>query len=234
MTHRVLVTRSQPGADATARALTGLGYDAIVEPLLSIEPIDVAIPDFEALAFTSLNGVRQFRERCAWRKGPVWCVGARTAAEARAAGYGDVRSADGDVGDLTELIAKDLSSGMKLLHAGNEDSRGDLAGQLRAGGHDAVFLPIYRSRPAPGPGPQLATALQGNKTIDAVLIHSPRAGAVLADFVQQAPDRAPLRVVGISEQAVLKLSGLIEDVTFAASPNEAALLEKLGEVFLRG
>lgn len=233
MTPRILVTRSQPGAQSTAAALSDRGYKAIVEPLISVEPIDAVAPEYDALAFTSVNGVRRFQAMAPEREVSVWCVGERTAAEARAAGYRDVRSADGDVSALAAKISDEVRPSARILHAGNEESRGDLVGQLRTRGFSAILLPVYRTRAASDPGPELARMLSGENAIDGILVHSPKAAAVLAGFLRASPAPAEMRVAAISQQAVLKLSGLVGEVAIANSPNEDALLAALDRLFDR-
>jgi uroporphyrinogen-III synthase len=227
---QVLVTRSEPGASETAGRLRAAGFEAMVEPLFAIVPIDVAIPDFDALAFTSANGARGFARLSPRRDAPVFCVGARTADAAREMGFADVASADGDVNALAALIARDLTPGLRLLHAGNEESRGDLAGQLGAAGHQAAFVAIFRAAPAQAPGPRLTAHLSGQATFDAVLVHSPRAGAILAEFAVASPSRAPLRVVAISSAAAAPLGGLADRIELAATPDEAAMISALAQL----
>src|SRR5690349_4237099 len=112
---RVLVTRSEPGASETAERLAAMGYLPVVEPLFEVEPIPgVIVPAFDALAFTSANGVRVFAKLSPRRDGPVFCVGARTAETARELGFADVTSADGDVGALEQLILASLPAGRFL------------------------------------------------------------------------------------------------------------------------
>lgn len=224
---RVLVTRSEPGASETAERLSALGYTPIVEPLFAVEPIAAVLPGFDALAFTSLNGVRTFARLSARRDGPVFCVGDRTANAAREAGFADVQSADGDLGDLVGLIESRLPNPVRLLHTGNEESRGDLAGTLSEKGWQAVFLPTYRAAPVPAPGPLLAVHLAGNAAFDAALIHSPRAAAILAGFLGGAPNSARVDVAAISLAAAQPLQAFAGRVEIAAEPNEAALLKSL-------
>ena len=131
------------------------------------------------------------------------------------------------------MISEGLSSDTRLLHAGNEETRGDLAGQLRTQGHSATFLPIYRTQAAVSPGPELTRALKGEDTIDGILVHSPKAGAVLAGFLTTSPTLARMSVAAISQQAVLKLSGLAIEVAIADSPNEDALLAAVDRLFER-
>lgn len=227
---RVLVTRSEPGASETAAKLRGIGFEVAAEPLFAIAPIDVTLPAFDALAFTSLNGVRRFAMLSPRRDVPVWCVGGRTAQAARDAGFADVRSAEGDVNALAALIGRELKPGASLLHVGNEESRGDLAGQLGAAGHQAGFLAVFRAAPAQQPGPRLAAMLAGRDTFDAVMIHSPRAGIILAEFAAEAPERAPLQIVAISQAAAEPLQGLAAKIEIAATPDEAAMISALARL----
>lgn len=226
MTHRVLVTRSQPGADATAAKLRDRGIEPVIEPLIAIEAIAAETPAFDALAFTSLNGVRRFREISAWRDGPVWCVGDRTAAEARDSGYHDVRSADGSVEDLTEMLLRELPPEAALLHAGNEESRGDLAGELQRSGRTASFLPIYRSVELDTPPPALAQALAEPDAVACVLIHSPKGARVLARLAREL-DSPSLKVATISLNASNELAGLDAEIETAARPTEDELLNAM-------
>ncbi len=222
---RVLVTRSEPGASETAARLRAAGFEPIVEPLFAITPVEAELPDFDAIAFTSANGVRQFAKLNERRGPPVFCVGGRTAAEAAAAGFETVISADGDVNALAQLIIRRLARGARLLHVGNEESRGDLAGQLVAAKLQAAFVALFRAAPVSEPGPTLAAVLAGRDRIDAVLIHSPRAGAILAGFAGKAGIHLP--VVAISQAAAAPLAGIASPVAIAATPDEAAMFSAL-------
>ena len=230
MNRRVLITRSEPGASETAERLTALGYRPIVEPLFGIEPIPAALPAFDALAFTSANGVRVFAAMSTRRDTPVFCVGARTAEAAREAGFPNVASADGDVVALARLIESDLSPGDRLLHTGNEESRGDLSGQLRSRGREANFIATFRATPVERPGPALAAHLSGEPVFDAILVHSPRGAIILADFARAATGRARLNVAAISPAAAAALNSLAERIEIAGTPDEPALLIALGRL----
>jgi uroporphyrinogen-III synthase len=225
---RVLVTRSEPGASETGRRLADLGYTPIVEPLFAIEAIPAELPPFDALAFTSLNGVRAFARLDARRDVPVFCVGSRTAEEAREAGFMHVMSADGDVAALAALIDARLPVQARLLHTGNEESRGDLAATLTARGRQAVFVPTFRAAAVTRPGSALAAHLAGEPAFEAVMVHSPRAAVILAQFAAKFPNRARLDVAAISPAAAQPLLHLARRIETATQPNEPALLNSLG------
>lgn len=227
---RVLVTRSEPGASETATRLRQAGFEPVVESLFAIAPIDVAIPAYDALAFTSANGVRRFAMLSPRRDAPVFCVGERTAQEARAIGYQNVWSAGAAAGALGDLIQRNITTNARLLHAGNEDTRGDLAGRMTAAGFQASFLPIFRAVPVETPGPLLAAHLAGEAKFDAVMIHSPRAASILAGFAAGTTRQAPLAVAAISTAAAEPLSGFADRIEIAAAPDGPALFSALARL----
>jgi uroporphyrinogen-III synthase len=224
---RVLVTRSEPGASETAQRLADLGYTPVVEPLFAVEAIPAALPPYDALAFTSANGVRAFAALDQKRDRPVFCVGGRTAQEALDLGFTQIMSADGDVSDLAVLIANKLPAGSRLLHTGNEESRGDLSGTLAGRNIQASFVATFRAVPVFRPGPRLAAHLRGEPAFEAALIHSARAAAILSQFAAEATHRAPLNVASISSDAARPVIHLARRVQTAARPNEAALFDSL-------
>jgi uroporphyrinogen-III synthase len=158
----------------------------------------------------------------------VFSVGGRTSQEALEHGFTQVVSADGDVGDLAALIGNRLPPGARLLHTGNEESRGDLSGTLLRKGLQASFVPTFRAAPLKRPGPRLAAHLRGEPAFEAILIHSARAAAILSQFAAEAAGHAPLDVASISAEAALPLLPRARRVQTAARPNEAALFDSLG------
>lgn len=227
---RILVTRSEPGASETAERLKALGFTPVVEPLFAIAPIDVVLPAFDALAFTSANGVRRLAALSPRRDVPVFCVGARTADIARAAGFAHVSSADGDVSALGDLILKQLPRGAHLLHAGNEESRGDLSGRLARAGILAQFVALFRAEPVTAPRPELARHLRGEPAFAAVVIHSPRAASILAGMIANAANACPVDAAAISAAAAAPLAGLARRIAIASAPNEDAILSVLPDL----
>lgn len=227
MSRTVLVTRSEPGASETARRLEALGYRAVVEPLLSVEAIDAYLPDFDALAFTSANGVRRFVELSGRRDLPVWCVGDRTAAEATKAGFENVRSAAGAVTDLIDTLRHELPRDVELLHSGNEAAGDDLAGALRQAGMTARFVATYRTREAAAAGPALSSCLETGCGIDCILVHSPKASGILARLIGENPQKPVPPIASISANASAKLLELGLIVETAGSPDEDALFRAL-------
>lgn len=197
-----------------------LGLTPVVAPLLRIEPVAVEIPPapHDALVFTSPNGLAAWTAISPDRAAPVLAVGDATARAAQAAGFGVVRSAAGDLGDLGALIRSDPAlKGARLLHPGAEIPAGDL-NALVAGHATVRALPVYRA---------VSTGAQAPDGFDVVLIHSPRAGRALADAL--SPDQARGRqACAISAAAAAPLTALpFAAIAVAARPDETSLLAAL-------
>lgn len=221
---RIWITRTQPGADATAERVRALGHEAVVAPLLAVRRIpepEIDLKGVGALAFTSANGVRAFADVCGERDLRVFAVGAATAQAARAAGFRTVLSADGDVEALAEGIAARRSQ-MRgvVLHPGAAEPAGDLAGALERHGVPARRAVLYETGPARLSEAE-ATALVKS---DAALLHSPRAAKALAAVLRAHP--APqLRALGLSKAVIQPLSRTpLAAKTYPPFPLEAALL----------
>src|SRR5688572_18218784 len=131
---RIWVTRTQPGAQATAQRLTHLGHEAVVAPVLTYRPLPNASLDLAraaALAFTSRNAVEAFAGLSDRRDLPVYANGETTAAAARRIGFSHIDHADGGVAQLAELIIKTGVSGL-IVWPGPTEPAGDLPALVAA------------------------------------------------------------------------------------------------------
>jgi uroporphyrinogen-III synthase len=229
---RLLLTRPEPDAQRTAAALRTQGHDVIVAPLLRIAPTadaPIGTGPWAAILITSANAAHAIATdaRVApLRALPVFAVGRRSADAMAAAGFADVTSADGNVGDLAQVVAARLQPAARLLYLAGEDRSGDLAGDLRARGFTVETAVIYRAIAATTLPPAAAHALAGG--IDGVLHFSRRSAEVFVDaaraagmlesalqaahFCLSAPIAEPLAQAGAA------------DIRVAERPNEAVLL----------
>ena len=221
---RIWITRAQPGADATAKRVRALGHDPIMAPLLQISPLTadaLDLADVGALAFTSANGVRAFACLTARRDLRVFAVGAATAKAAKEAGFRQVLSADGDVAALAAGIAarkSDLNG--VVLHPGASDPAGDLSADLSARGITSRRLDLYDTVPSHLPPGLEEQALEA----DIVLLHSPKAAAVLASILRRRPSPS-LKALALSKAVLRPLARTkLALQAFAPFPLEAALL----------
>jgi uroporphyrinogen-III synthase len=219
---RVWVTRARPQADATAERLREMGFEPVLAPVLDIRPIDgvrLDLAGVDALAFTSAAGVSAFAGLSPARAFSVFAVGDATAEAARAAGFSNVRSAQGDAEALAGLIAAAAPRPTLVLNPTAADPAADLAGLLAALGVAARSTAVYEARErALGASPA---------DLDCVLIHSLKAGRVAAALLA-GRDVSALAVMAISAAAAAPFAGLrLRGLAIAPFPNEAALLSLL-------
>ncbi len=224
---RVWITRAEPGASATAARLSALDVSTIVAPLLSVQrlqaPLD--LDGVAALAFTSRNAIEAFRAATPVRDLPVFAVGEATARAARAAGFGEVVSADRDVAALAKCIGAARPSGV-ILHTTGVHQAGDLVGELGRAGLEARSVELYDT-PAAESLPTLAAEALRAGGVSAVLFHSPRAGTILRDLAPDL-DYSAVRAIGLSDACLDPLAplGFAKRIA-AASPHEDALIDAL-------
>lgn len=187
---RLMVLRPEPGASATVERARAIGLDGLAMPLFAIEPISWDVPDpgmFDALLLTSANAVRRGGDALTQLRAlPAYAVGEATAAAAREAGFEIAGEGDGGVERMLAAIPGDL----RLLH---------LCGEHRTAApatHAINAVPVYRSA-------ELAAPANLRRIEGAVVaVHSPRAGARLAELADQfGIDRAEVRIAAISEAA---------------------------------
>jgi uroporphyrinogen-III synthase len=231
---RLLLTRPESDAAGTANALRARGHDVMLAPLLRVELIACALPADRpgAVIMTSANAAHAVaaHPRCA-ELTPLaaFTVGRHTAAAARAAGFDDVRSADGDRSALVDLVrAHGGGKDRPLLYLAGEERAGDLIGELAAHGIRVLSAIAYRAVKVEQFPPAVAAALvQGE--LDGVLHFSRRTAQAYLDCAARARllDQAlrPLHFClsrQISEP--LTAAGAVA-IKIAAKPDEAALVD---------
>ena len=202
----LLILRPEPGNSATAARARALGLMPVQRPLFAVGALPWAAPDpaaFDGLLFTSANAIRHGGPELAKLKMlDVFAVGEATAEAARTAGF---RVAMTGVGGVDALLAM-LPGHQRLLHlTGADHRRADTRHLVMP---QAVYLTVPLAPEIPA-GEQVA------------MVHSPRAGARLADL---APRRASIAVAAISEAAARACGGGWGSLEWPALPNDADLL----------
>ena len=173
----VWVTRTSEGAKRTARALTEMGHEAVIAPVLAASPLSPIIDghSFDSVIITSRNGVNAFSAVCSRRALTVYCVGDATAEAARAKKFQQVISAQGDSKTLRTLLNNQVDKSTRLLFAAARDPAWDLTGALKADGFNVRQIAVYDTHEVVA---KLAPADMVRLTH--VLIHSPKAGHAVA------------------------------------------------------
>ncbi|MDQ0510449.1 uroporphyrinogen-III synthase [Ancylobacter amanitiformis] len=231
---RVLVTRPQPDAQATADRLAAAGHAALLDPLLLVETLaDARLPAgaFDAVALTSVNGARLLGlrpELAALAALPLYAVGRRTAAAAPAA-FGTVHIAGGDGLALAGLLRGRLAPGMRVLHVAGEDRAVDLSAALAPAGIGVDLFVIYRAVAAPRLGATtMAAAREGR--IDRAFHFSPRTAATLVARAGEAGLMGPFAQVThlcFSAKVAAPLVAVGWPTRIAAAPTEEGLFALL-------
>lgn len=217
---RVAITRAAPEADHTAERVRALGAEPVLAPLLEIAPrdFDIDLGGTQALLFTSINGVRAFAAASGRRDVRVLTVGNASAAQARAAGFDDVRSADGDAAALAHLAQAELDPGAGgLVHVAGAHIANDMAQTLRSAGFRIERRVAYEARAAN------ALPAAFGEPLDIVLFHSPRAAGT---FVRLGAPGAERLVAACLSPAVGDAARAVRwgKVVIAPAPREDVLL----------
>ncbi|MCR5857031.1 uroporphyrinogen-III synthase [Mesorhizobium sp. J428] len=231
---RVLVTRPEPGASATARALRLAGFEPVVLPLTEIRPLPAKPVDaqaIDAVAITSANALRHASPsllaelaRC-----PLYAVGKATAETAREAGFLNISVGPGDADGLVRLICDRLGADATVAYLCGRLRRPDFEEGLRQHGIRPVPVETYDTLTA-RIGKDAVRRL-GTAPFFTVLVHSAEAAKALATL---APDPAfvPLlanaRLVAISRRAAEPAAPLFpERIVIAEEPNDRAMAAAL-------
>jgi uroporphyrinogen-III synthase len=233
VTVRLLVTRPEPDAERTAAALRERGHTVFVAPLLRIETVDnaeIGPGPFAAILVTSAHAaaaIIRHQRFAQLRALPVFAVGDRSAGAMRAAGFADVASAHGDVGDLVELAAERIKRRACLLYLAGADRTGDLAGALSDRGFAVSRVVVYRAIAADALPPAALAAIADG--IDGVLHFSKRSAEAYCDASHAADfdDRAlkqPAHYCMSAQVAAPLTHAGAADIRLAPEPTEAALL----------
>lgn len=221
---KLLVTRPEPGASATAQRLAALGHNALLLPCLSVKTITPRLPEHPAaLVVTSGQAVPALPARL--YNVPVFCVGDATAAKLRAAGFTRVESAAGDADDLFRLIVARRVDGLHVLAVGERHGLALLA-RLRAAGITAARRKVYTVTKLRALPDEARAALAAG-TVDAALFYS--AETAKAFCALHPPGTAAMTAYALSDNVAKGLSGLPwARIRVATAPTEADLMALLG------
>jgi len=210
---RLFVLRPEPGAAATVDRARELSLEAVAMPLFNVEPLPWTAPEaasFDGLLITSANALRHGGEQLHSLRGlKVHAVGEATAEAAREAGF-DIASS-GKAG--VERLLGSIEADTRLLHLCGQDRTEIEARQ------QTCAVPVYKAV-ALRPPPDLRS-LEGATAA----IHSPRAGARLAELAEEAGlDRGKVRLAAISQAAGEACGPGWERCEAADKPEDDALL----------
>ena len=229
---RVLVTRPEPQASATAALLEARGHVVHKAPLARIERLAPPLPPAAAVDAVVLTSANAAFALAAYRQLPVFAVGEATARAARAVGAAAVTVAEGEWRSLAALLAgpRGPAPGARLLHLSGAEIRGDLAGAAAAAGFAVERHVVYAARAEPWLDP-LVFDLLARAALDAVLFFSPAHATIWRRQIERAAAADLLfaaRAVASSDAVAEPLRALPwRAVAVAAAPEVTRLIDRL-------
>lgn len=230
---RILVARPLDAALATAEKLRQRGHVVLVAPALEIAPTHARPPPGAIFDLALASSAQGFADWPAdgWR-GPIGCVGEKTAQAAAQAGF-DARWIAPNAQKLAALLRAALPPQRALYLAGQE-RKPTLERELAAAGWKILTLETYAAREV-AVWPAAVRAALAAGEIDALLHYSPRsaraalrlagpAGLKCAHFCLSADVAATVGAAGLA--AGLAAPGTqpgVGPIFTASQPDEEAL-----------
>ncbi|MDX2027921.1 MAG: uroporphyrinogen-III synthase [Alphaproteobacteria bacterium] len=235
----ILITRPQAASEKLAQELGRAGYDGVIEPLLTIVPSALPMPDAEnpqAVMITSGNVFEVLDKDSIENLLPLpcFCVGPRTADKARDFGFRDVRHSDSDGTALAQLIGESLAEKTSpILHIAAQDIDSGGQDELQRLGYQVAIWPLYVALAA-GQLSGGTTSLLAQRKIDAVLVFSVRTAETLVALLKQRGLEAcceSLTAIGLSESVAEALRVLRwRSLAAAPEPSEESVIACLRQL----
>lgn len=227
----LLLTRPAAQADrfaAAARARFGPALRIVISPLMAPDLLSPDLPreGLAGLVFTSETGVAGLVRLWPGCRLPAHCVGAGTAAAARAAGLAVATEGPGDgTGLVADLVAARVDG--PLLWPRGQEAAVDIAAALTAAGIETRAAVVYRQVPAAPT--DAALAVLGGPVPVLLPLFSPRSARLAAAAL--VPRRAPIWVAAISPAVADAAAGLAPGrLAVAARPGAAPMLDALADL----
>jgi uroporphyrinogen-III synthase len=233
---QVLVTRPIEQANETAEALSALGCEAVLSPVVEIAPTDAKWPHgtvdlivaTSARAFEALLIEPDFPTAEARRLIPLYLVGEKTHNAAQVAGFTGPAVIAETAKELAPKLIAQLLSYRRALYLAGRERKPKLEKMCVDAGFTLDVLETYTAAAAYRLSDAAVVALDEN-TIGAVLHYSRRSTAVFLELLEaEGFDPAVLRHIAISEDAAIPLRDLdLPHIDVATEPDENSMLALL-------
>lgn len=233
---RILVTRPEPGASATATRLQVSGYSPIVLPLTQIKGLaakwNSALAGADATVATSANAIRYAPPEALamLASKPCFAVGEETALSARDAGFRDVVAGEGDASALAELVIEKTGRSVRFAYLTGRVRRDGFEQRLAHSGRHVEIIETYDTVPIAYSPAKLTAILAGGT--DAVMLYSGKAAEALATLPDAERHFANATLFGLSDRIGSALPpSWRKRFQAAGTPDEAALFKLLEAAF---
>jgi uroporphyrinogen-III synthase len=233
MKPRLLITRAIEHAIPTQRDVAALGYDTLLDPLLTIRAISntqAISANTSALIVTSRNALQGMGGLANASAFPLFVVGKETATLFAAAGYANIRCVAEQSADLPKLIKASVPAGMGgLLHITSQHAHTEFYDALLDAGYGIDQRLVYSADAATALQPDTEAALREN-ALSGALFYSARTAEIFGTLV--TPDLQPnllrLNAYCLSDAVAAGLDKASwKKVTIAKSPTHLAMMDLL-------
>ena len=147
----IVITRPKEDSLYLIENLIKLGHDVTHLPIIKIQKLEtkkIDLLNYQAVIFTSSNGIRFMNIEKFTSKIKCFCVGRSTELAAKKAGFLNTFSSEGTVDSLIELIMRTLDRKLeKLLYLSSEFISKDLDKDLVNAGYLVDRISNYTSIP---------------------------------------------------------------------------------------
>ncbi|MBV9567729.1 MAG: uroporphyrinogen-III synthase [Hyphomicrobiales bacterium] len=232
----MLVLRPRQEAARTARALARRGHDAILAPLLQVEPFEGACLPVSLSAYTAAIAASPHAftllppgDRSRLAELPAMVVGSRSARAAEKAGLRIMPPVHPNARSLAAALTEDPPAG-RLLYLAGRERRPEIEKALQRQGRSFLLVEVYSAAVVPRLPPVAMSALR-LREVGAVLHYSARSAEAYVALAKArrllARALAPAQLCLSAAVAEPLLDAGAKRVEVAASPHEARLLALL-------
>lgn len=230
---RLFLTRPEKDCLTSAKAFEEFGHQILTAPLLEIEYLSLQLDDVpKAIILTSRNGARSLEKHVLDKETPVYCIGDRTALEARRIGFKNTFTAKGGAEALETLILKKCEDKKGLIvHYSGKVVQGDLIGNLDKKGYIAKRVLSYKANKLKL-SDTLIKALISRK-IDGGAFYSARTGTTFSEqVIEQGLEEyiKPLTAYVMSDNIAEAIKSLPwKEIKISLMPFEGSLINLANE-----
>jgi len=232
MKRKVLITRSQPGADVMAAVLKEAGYLPRISSVLQIKAISAFVSrrelkKYSAFIFVSGPAVRFaagiISSLKKFSKPVIYAIGPETKRQLARAGLRSIHPERADSENLLALAGLKDVNGKRILIVCGRGGRETLQQQLQDRGAGVSRAEVYQRLPA-------QVTLQNTDEIDAVIISSGEGLRVFLELATDLPGRVPILLpsMRVAEQAG---AAGVKDIIVCEGASSEAVLNKLDALY---
>lgn len=236
---KILITRPADVAQKMADKLNEKGLPAVLDPMLiPVRTENVVFLDRHAedgFVFTSPRAVKYFCDLSAHIDFslPAYCVGPKTAQQAKACGFKTITTGPGNSKGLADVIINDCNDGARLMHPCGEHVEDEFYETLKEAGLILAPLTVYTMDMAPRMQEDALVSIRTDDILG-VVFFSKRTAKSFVELAEQHKITDHIKnmtAICISED----VAGILDaskwnDIKVSASKTEDSLIESCIEL----